>query len=115
MLTKSQERFLAQRKFFSKIGFWIGIGTFLVLIIIVIYMYFRHPWLANPYYVMAQLENNALSLSILSILATVGSFLFLIISLILGVFIVFFILAVRNERKLINIIDTLQKHDARDT
>ena len=111
MLTKSQEKFLAQRKFFSKIGFWIGIGTFLILIIFVIYGYFGHPLLANPYYVMGQLENDDLPLSSLSILATVGSFLFLIISFILGVFIVFFLMAVRNERKLLTIIDTLQKEN----
>lgn len=111
MLTTSQKKFLDQRKFFSKVGFWVGIGTFLILIIFVIYMYFTHPLLANPYYVMGQLENNTLSPSILSILATVGSFLFLIVSLILGVFIVFFILAVRNEHKLLTIIDTLQKRD----
>jgi len=110
MLTKSQEKFLAQRKFFSKLGLWVGVIVVLILAIFVLYMYFRHPLIANPQYVMMQLENNSLPPSILSILAMLGSFLFLIISLILGVFIVFFLLAVRNERKLINIIDRLQEN-----
>jgi hypothetical protein len=112
MLTKSQERFLAQRKFLSKFGFWSGIVVFFALVLLVVYMYFKHPLLANPYYVIGYLETNSLPTSTLSVLATIGSLFFLTICSILGIFILFFLLAVRNERKLIKIIDILQKRDA---
>ena len=112
MLTQSQEKFLAQRRLFSKLGLWVGMVTLLILIIFVVYMYLKQPLLANPYYIMAQINNNSLPVSTLSFLAILGASTILIVSFIFGVVLLFFILAGRNERKLINIIDTLQKHDA---
>jgi hypothetical protein len=111
MLTEKQEKFLSQRRFFTKS--WPWVGTILLFIVIIFggYLFLNLPLLVNPFHVLTQLEKGEISNSSLALLATIGSMAFLIIGFILLVFIVFIFIEMANERKLLTIIDIFRKKE----
>ena len=110
MLTEKEEKYISQRRFFTKLGPWVGTILLFIIIIFWGYLFLNTPLLVNPFHALNQIEKGEMSESSFIILATMGSIAFLIIGFLLLVFIVAtFFVGMTNERKLIAIIDVLRK------
>ena len=73
------------------------------------YLFVRRPLLANPIYLLHELEHHALSDATLVVLAGIGSLMFVTTGLLLLAFLAFMFVALTNERRLIAMVDRLRE------
>lgn len=109
MLSAVDERFLDRRRTFVRL--WPAVGTGMALLTVGFwgYLLLRRPLLANPFHLMHALERHAVSGATLVILALVGSLMVLVTGVLLLVFVALAFAAIANERRLLAMIDRLQR------
>lgn len=96
--------FLRKRKFFVRSWRYVGSGLILMVAGVGAWIYLRHPLLANPVYVAAELQRGGIDRKTVELLAVmlpiaIGGVFFLCLMLVLLAFLSF-----SNERKYLEVI-----------
>ena len=108
-LTKKEEKFLKMKTLGNKTIPYIIFALTLVVFCSFIYFFFFQPLIADPFYVSAQLKQNAIKSEISNIMTTLFPVLFLTTYLILVALISITYAYFRAERKFLNIIKKLRE------
>lgn len=108
-LTDRDRFFLAKRKRMTRSWPLMGSLLLVVLVALVAWLFYQAPTFVNPFAVMSRLESNAIEQSTLGIMAGMLPVVVLLCFLVLFMLVLFAFAAFSNERKLIRIIDSLEK------
>jgi hypothetical protein len=106
-LNERNRRFLAKRRRLARS--WPLLGTLLLIGIsaFVVWAFLRNPLLANPFEVASRLGAETIELSTLILMAGLFPIMFLACFLMLFVIVLFGFAAFSNEKKYLEIIDSL--------
>ena len=113
-LNEKQIAFLERRVRLNRSWPWVAALLVAVLFLLYLYQFLKNPGLVNPYYVMNGLKTGSLPDTTIHLLATLCSVAILWWGGICLIFILFSLAWMSNERKLVEIIRTLQRQDAQD-
>ena len=106
-LTENELAFLQMRRRFLRFWKIAGFSTLVFLTGLFSWLYFKVPNLVNPFHVQRQIESNALTPSVLKVMAALMP-LMMVLAFFLSVAIILFgFSAYANERRYLKIIDSL--------
>lgn len=106
-LKEQQRKFIETRSKFVKTWPVVGTGLLVVTLGLGTWLFLTKPLLANPFFVLNQLKNNAVSLSTLTLMAGFLPLVILLCLILVIAVIVFAFAAFSNEKKYLAIIKSL--------
>ncbi len=104
-LSDKQLRFIHSRKKLISYGKYLVVFLGILFVAFLGWMYYRVPLLINPYEVISRLESSSLDKNTMILMAGMLPIMVLIALFLLGVLIIFLIIAMSNEQRYIEIID----------
>lgn len=104
--------FIERRRFFARWGTPVGIALIVALAVLGWYLSMTSPLLANPVYSAQQIQSGAIDLGTLQMMALMAPLLFLTALGLTTVGAIFLIIAMGNERRLIDILDRQLEKDS---
>jgi len=106
-LNDAQQTFLDKRRKLIRTWPWIGMTLLVCVLSTLLWLWFYQPILVNPYEVIERLHSGGIGNSTLALMAAMLPLLALVCFFLTTVVILYTYAAFSNEKRHINIIDTL--------
>lgn len=104
-LSDKQMKFIRSRRKLISYGKYLVVFLGILFVAFLGWMYYRVPLLVNPYEVISRLESSSLDKNTMILMAGTLPIMVLVTISLLGVLIIFLIIAMSNEAKYIKIIE----------